>query len=154
MLCAWGAYTITVQTWRTSGSVVFWFYINSEVETVLFQVLSTISRFFYIIIHVTGTARYTRIASPFDLQFSLSFQVMLTMLIKKLNQQCAEQWPLQLVINFTLHTLQTHIQFGCKKQPNFNLVSHRAGIECWAIFPPYTLVLILAVSVHWEFNWW
>ena len=41
-----------------------------------------------------------------------------------------------------------------KKQLNFNLVYYRACVECWTTFPPYTLVLIVAVSVQCELYLW
>ena len=56
-----GVYTqvITVQSYSHEGRQVQWlfsFHINSEVETILFQVLSTICRIFYIIIQISNTA--------------------------------------------------------------------------------------------------
>ena len=67
-----------------SSLFVFWFHINSEVETVLFQVLSSISRVSYLIITDNDSGVYISQVAPCDLELLTSFQVTLTMPIKKL----------------------------------------------------------------------
>ena len=67
-----------------SSLFVFWFHINSEVETVLFQVLSSIFRVSYLIMTDNDSGVYISQVAPCDLELLTSFQVMLTMPIKKL----------------------------------------------------------------------